>query len=80
MADGQKAMTAVGQARPEPKMDTATRPFQAGAVAGPSSPYQQAYEPIQLTWGAHPQYANYWAPLTRKRHIPPHPAQPQHTN
>ena len=25
-------------------------------------------------------YANYWAPLTRKRHIPPHPAQPQHTN
>ena len=29
---------------------------------------------------AHPQYANYWAPLTRKWHIPPHPAQPQHTN
>ena len=29
---------------------------------------------------AHPQYANYWAPLTRKRHILPHPAQPQHTN
>ena len=29
---------------------------------------------------AHPQYANYWAPLTRKRHIPPHSAQPQHTN
>ena len=29
---------------------------------------------------AHPQYANYWAPLTRKRHTPPHPAQPQHTN
>ena len=28
----------------------------------------------------HPQYPNYWAPLTRKRHIPPHPAQPQHTN
>ena len=27
-----------------------------------------------------PQYANYWAPLTRKRHIPPRPAQPQHTN
>ena len=27
-----------------------------------------------------PQYANYWAPLTRKRHIPSHPAQPQHTN
>ena len=25
-----------------------------------------------------PQYANYWAPLTRKRHIPPHPAQPRH--
>ena len=23
---------------------------------------------------------NYWAPLTRKRHIPPHSAQPQHTN
>ena len=29
---------------------------------------------------AQPQYANYWAPLTRKRHIPPHPAQPRHTN
>ena len=27
-----------------------------------------------------PQYANYWALLTRKRHIPPHSAQPQHTN
>ena len=27
-----------------------------------------------------PQYANYWAPLTRKRHIPTHPAQPRHTN
>ena len=27
-----------------------------------------------------PQYANYWAPLTRKRHILPHSAQPQHTN
>ena len=23
---------------------------------------------------------NYWAPLTRKRHTPPHSAQPQHTN
>ena len=29
---------------------------------------------------AHPQYANYWAPLTRKRHTMPQPAQPQHTN
>ena len=29
---------------------------------------------------AHPQYANYWAPLTRKRQTMPHPAQPQHTN
>ena len=28
---------------------------------------------------AHPQYANYWAPLTRKRHILPHSAQPQYT-
>ena len=27
-----------------------------------------------------PQYANYWAPLTRRRHTIPHPAQPQHTN
>ena len=27
-----------------------------------------------------PQYANYWAPLTRKGHIPPHPAQPRHPN
>ena len=29
---------------------------------------------------AQPQYANYWALLTRKRHILPHIAQPQHTN
>ena len=29
---------------------------------------------------AHPQYANYWAPLTRKRHTMLHPAEPQHTN
>ena len=29
---------------------------------------------------AHPQYANYWAPLIRKRHTMPHSAQPQHTN
>ena len=29
---------------------------------------------------ARPQYANYWAPLTHKRHTPPHPAQPRHTN
>ena len=27
-----------------------------------------------------PQYANYWAPRTRKRRILPHPAQPQPTN
>ena len=29
---------------------------------------------------AHPQYANYWAPLTRNRHTMPHSAQPQQTN
>ena len=29
---------------------------------------------------AHPQYANCWAPLTRKRHTMPHSAQPQHAN
>ena len=29
---------------------------------------------------AHPQYPNYWAPLTCNRHIMPHSAQPQHTN
>ena len=27
-----------------------------------------------------PQYTNYWAPLTCKRHTMPHPAQPQHTH
>ena len=27
-----------------------------------------------------PRYANYWAPLTCRRHTMPHPAQPQHTN
>ena len=29
---------------------------------------------------AHPQYANCWAPLTRKRHTMPHSAQPRHTD
>ena len=29
---------------------------------------------------AQPQYANYWPPLTRKRHTMPHSAQPRHTN
>ena len=29
---------------------------------------------------AHPQYSNYWAPLTRKRHTMPPSAQPRHTN
>ena len=29
---------------------------------------------------AQPHYANYWAPLTRKRHTMPHPAQPRHAN
>ena len=29
---------------------------------------------------AHPQYANYWAPLTRTRHTMPHSAQSQHAN
>ena len=28
----------------------------------------------------HPQYTNYWPPVTRKRHTMPHPAQPWHTN
>ena len=40
-----------------------------------------------LCWGGggghnnqhNPQYANHRAPLTRKRHTMPHPAQPQHT-
>ena len=40
--------------------------------------------PLLRGGGSHnqhnPQYANYWAPLTRKRHIPPHPAQPRHPN
>ena len=27
-----------------------------------------------------PQYTNYWAPLTRKWHPMPHPAQPRHTD
>ena len=29
---------------------------------------------------AHPQYTNYWALLTHKRHTMPHSAQPQYTN
>ena len=39
---------------------------------------KQSNDPWQQP--AHPQYANYWAPLTRKRHTMPHSAQPQHTN
>ena len=42
---------------------------------------------LEFFWGRgggvgehNPQYANYWAPLTRKRHTMPHPAQPRHTN
>ena len=42
-----------------------------GRVARGGGPRQQP---------AHPQYANYWAPLTRKRHTMPHSAQPQHAN
>ena len=39
-------------------------------------------KPVKRPWQqpAHPQYANYWAPLTRKRHTMPHSAQSQHTN
>ena len=50
-----------------PLNDSAPR---VGGVGG-GSPRQQP---------AHPQYANYWAPLTRKRYTTPHPAQPRHTN
>ena len=39
---------------------------------------KQSNDPRQQP--AHPQYANYWAPLTRNRHTMPHSAQPQHTN
>ena len=49
------------------------RPVDGGAWAA-----KTAKRPRQQP--AHPQYANYWAPLTHKRHIPPHPAQPRHTN
>ena len=48
------------------------RPVDRGAWAAKTvkRPWQQP---------AHPQYANYWVPLTRKRHTMPHSAQPQHT-
>ena len=39
---------------------------------------KQSNDPRQQP--AQPQDANYWAPLTRKRHTMPHPAQPRHTN
>ena len=39
---------------------------------------KQSNDPRQQP--AHPQYANYWAQLTRKRRTTPHSAQPQHTN
>ena len=49
------------------------RPVDRGAWAAKTvKPPQQ-----QL---AQPQYANYRAPLTRKRHTMPHRAQPRHTN
>ena len=49
------------------------RPVDRGAWTGKTvkRPRQQP---------THPQYANYWVPLTRKRHTMPHSAQPQHTN
>ena len=47
---------------------------QAWGGGGATTVKQPRQQPAQ------PQYANYWAPLTRKRHTMPHPEQPQHTN
>ena len=49
-----------------------------GGVAGGAWTAKTVKRPRQQP--AHPQYANYWAPLTRTWHIPPHSAQPRHTN
>ena len=49
------------------------RPVDRGAW-----PAKTAKRPPQQP--AQPQYANYWMPLTCKRHTMPQPAQPQHTN
>ena len=47
-----------------------------GKATGPRAPFNNS-APLG---GGGPQYANFWAPLTRKQHTMPHPAQPQHTN
>ena len=48
-------------------------------TAGGVGPVISSAFTVFLAQPAHPQYANYWAPLTRKRHTMPHSAQPQHT-
>ena len=51
------------------------RPVDRGAGAWTAETVKR---PLQQP--AHPQHANHWAPLTRKRHTMPHSAQPQHAN
>ena len=70
----------VGQPRPESPLP-ARRPG-GGGVGRPVDRGAWAAKTVKRPpqQPAHPQYANYWAPLTRKRHIPPHSAQPRHTN
>ena len=59
-------------AEARPALSVGRRRLHGGKVGG-----QTVKRPQQQT--AHPQYAN-WALLTRKRHIPPHSAQPQYAN
>ena len=73
MLDGRDSTWRNRAPGPHAHRNTVRRPVDRGVWAAKTvqRPRQQP---------AHPQYANYWAPLTRKRHTLPHPAQPQHTN
>ena len=55
-------------------------PLRLDPPTKPPPPPPRTSEKIGPKFSPGLQPINYWAPLTRKRHIPPHSAQPQHTN
>ena len=71
--------------RPGQRVVEGTWAAQKHSEAGDGRPVDRGVwtaKTVKRPWQqpAHPQYANYWAPLTRKRHTMPHPAQSQHAN
>ena len=71
---GHHAEQGTGGSRTRKHRETGSGRSEDGGVGTAKTVKRPRQQPAQ------PQYANYWAPLTRKRHILPHPAQPQHTN